>query len=133
MTSWPDLNAAVALPWTGIYLRVLAVILAYGALVHVGNMLGLPGTPWCDTLLLWRVMDVGLLMFNVVVAIGLWTKASWSVVAYVAGILVLQVVPYTILRAQFIRSPADASALNGLLGTHVLLFAVLFTLIMVRR
>lgn len=30
--------------WTGIYLRILAVILLYGALVHVGNMAGL--TDW---------------------------------------------------------------------------------------
>ena len=112
---------------------MLAVILVYGALVHVGNMLGMTGTPWPETPMLWRVMDVVLLVFNVVVAIGLWTRVSWSVAAYVAGVLVLQVVPYTVFRTHFIRAPADAATLNGLLGTHAVLLAVLLALVIGRK
>ncbi len=54
----PLLVDAVTRPWTSIYLRVLAAIFAYGGLVHIGNMLGLPGTPWTQTPVLWRIMDV---------------------------------------------------------------------------
>ena len=133
MTSWLDLSAAVSQPWTGIYLRVLALVLLYGGSVHVGNMLGFSGTPWQQTPLIWRVMDVVLLVFNIVVAVGLWRRAPWSVVAYVSGILALQVVPYTLFRKEFVRSPADATALNGLLWTHAVLFAVLLILLLGRK
>jgi hypothetical protein len=77
--------------WTGLYLRALAFALAYGALVHIGNMFGWSGrarleTPLLETPLLWRVMNVVLLMFNVVVGVGLWTRASWAVVVFLIGI-----------------------------------------------
>ena len=56
------------------YVRLLAVVLLYGAAVHVGNMLGLTGTPWLQTPRLHRAMDVVLLVFDLVVAAGLWMK-----------------------------------------------------------
>ena len=133
MAGWLDLSTAVSQPWTGVYLRVLAVILAYGASVHVGNMLGLGGTPWNETPALWRLMDVVLLLFNVVAAVGLWLRAPWSPVAYLIGVLLLQVVPYTFLRRQFVRSPADAATLDGLLWTHALLVGVLIALLIARK
>ena len=132
MTGWLDLSTAVCQPWTGVYLRLLSVVLAYGAPVHVGNMLGLSGTPWNETPMLWRLMDVVLLLFNVVVAVGLWLRAPWSPVAYVLGVVLLQVAPYTLFRRQFIRSPTDAATLDGLLWTHALLVAVLVVLLISR-
>ena len=120
-------------PWTGLYVRVLAVVLAYGALVHIGNMLGLSGTAWRDTPVLWRTMDVVLLVFNIVVGIGLWQRQSWSIVALVGGVVVLQVVPYTLFRSQFVRGPEDAATLNGLLWTWVVLLGALGVLVALRR
>ena len=109
MLRWLDLPHAVSQPWTGLYLRVLAVILVYGALVHVGNILGLTGVPWQDTPSLWRTMDLVLLLFNVVVGVGLWQRQPWAVVALVGGVIVLQVVSYTVFRNQFVRGPEDTA------------------------
>jgi len=58
-------------PWTAIYAKVMALVLLYGATVHIGNMAGLAGTPWLSTPLLWRGMDVALLVFNMTAAIAL--------------------------------------------------------------
>lgn len=109
------------------------VVLLYGATVHIGNMAGLTGTPWLSTPLLWRSMDVALLAFNVVAAIALWRGLAWSVWLVFGGIALLQFVPYTLLRSQFILKPEDAQTLNGLLGTEALLLAIFALLIGLKK
>ncbi len=69
-----DIAEALAQPWTRAYVRVLAIVLAYGGLVHVGNMIGLASIPWSESQLHLRIMDVVLLTFNVIVALGLWFR-----------------------------------------------------------
>jgi len=118
-------------PWTSIYAKLVALILLYGATVHIGNMAGLAGTPWLSTPLLWRGMDVALLIFDLTAAIALWRGLAWSVWLVFGGIALLQFVPYTLLRSHFILQPEDAQTLNGILGTEVLIlggFALLLWL-----
>ena len=119
--------------WTGIYVRILACILMYGAVVHVGNIAGWSGTKWVETPVLWRVMDVVLLVFNVVVALALWFRLSWSITAFIIGIIALQLIPYTVFRSQFIETPSQAQALNGLIATHLILLSILAGLILLRK
>ncbi|MEO0801613.1 MAG: hypothetical protein AAFY57_04990 [Cyanobacteria bacterium J06642_2] len=133
MDAFFSLSAAVIRPWTGVYLRVLALVLGYGALAHVSNMLGWTGEPWWQTPWHWRVMDVVLLAFNAIAAWGLWLKSPWAVVWTVMGIILLQFVPYTLFRAAFVRTPEDIQTLNGLLGTEGLLLVVLFLLIGLKK
>ena len=123
------LAEATQAKWTGIYLRILACILFYGAAVHIGNLLGLGDRPWRSTPLLWRCMDVTLLVFDVIVGVGLWRKAVWAAIAFILGILLLQILPYTLLRQQFIQTPADAQTLNGLICTEALLILGLIIVI----
>ena len=120
---------ALAQPLMGIYVRVLAVVLLYGAAMHVGNMLGLSGTPWSQTPRLFRAMDVVLLVFDLVVAAGLWIRKPWAVVAFVCGLVLLQILPYTLFRQHFVRSPEDVRTLNGLLGTELVLLLMLGVLL----
>ena len=120
-------------PWTARYAKLMALFLLYGATVHIGNMAGLSGMPWLSTPLLWRSMDVALLMFDVVSAIALWRGIAWSVPLVFSGIILLQVVPYTLLRDRFILKPEDAQTLNGLLGTEALLLALFLVLILLRK
>lgn len=120
-------------PWTFWYARFLSLILLYGAIVHVGNIAGLIGTPWLSTPLLWRGMDVVLLLFNGICAIGLWRGLSWSVGLTFGGILLLQFVPYTVFRSRFILQPEDAQTLNGLLGTEALLLGIFALLLWLKK
>ena len=128
-----QLEQALGGAWTGIYVRILAGILAYGALVHVGNIAGLSGRPWIETPIVWRVMDIVLLIFNIVVGVALWLRIPWGVVAFVVGIVGLQLIPYTLFRGHFVESPEQAQTLNGLIGTHLVLLAVLACLIVLRK
>ena len=78
-------------------------------------------------------MDVMLMVFDVVVAIGLWRGFPWSVWLVFSGILLLQFVPYTLLRSQFVLKPEDAQTLNGLLGTEASLLGIFALLLWLRK
>lgn len=124
---------ALQQPWTSRYAKLLAIFLFYGFAVHVGNIAGLTGEPWGSTPLLWRGMDVVLLLFNAIAAIGLWRGVVWSVWFVFGGIALLQLVPYTLLRSQFVVTPEDAQTLNGLLGTEALLLGMFAVLVWLRK
>ena len=127
-----DKISAIAHPWTARYAKLVALILLYGATVHVSNMAGLTGTPWLATPLLWRCMDVALLAFDLVAAVSLWRGFSWSVGLVFGGITLLQFLPYTLLRSHFVLKPEDAQTLNGLLGSEALLLAI-FSILLWRK
>lgn len=129
MSLQEHIGTALQQTWTALYAKLMAMVLLYGAIVHIGNMAGLTGTPWLSTPLLWRSLDIALLIFNVVAAIALWWGLSWSVPLVFSGIFLLQVVPYTLLRSHFILKPEDAQTLNSLLITEILLLAVFAVLL----
>ena len=130
----PDASAVSTFhPWTARYAKLMAIFLIYGASVHIGNMLGLFTKPWLSTPLLWRFLDVALLIFDVVAAIALWRGRSWSVVFVFVGIVLLQLVPYTLLRDRFVLQPEDAQTLNGLLGTEAILLALFLVLLLSKK
>ena len=133
MIDFLDIPAALAQPWTRLYVRILAVVLVFGGTVHVGNMLGMNGIPWNESQLHLRVMDVVLLVFNVVVGLGLWLRRPWAVVAFAAGIVAFQIIPYTLFRQYFMQRPEDAGTLVGLVLTVSLLLGVLLFLILVKK
>ncbi len=120
---------ALQQPWTSIYRKGLALVLVYGAIVHISNITGWTGTSWLSTPLLWRSMDILLLIFDVVTAIALWKGLAWSVWLLFSGIALLQFVPYILLRSQFILKPEDAQILNGLMRTEAMLLAI-FTILL---
>ena len=126
-------HVALQQPWTAIYTKVVALVLLYGAAVHIGNIAGLTGTPWMSTPLLWRGLDIALLIFDVVSAIALWRGLAWSVLLVFSGMILLQFVPYTLFRSQFILKPEDAQILNGLLGTEAILLGIFALLLWLRK
>ncbi|MEM9216562.1 MAG: hypothetical protein AAGD25_19720 [Cyanobacteria bacterium P01_F01_bin.150] len=76
---------------------------------------------------------VALLIFDGVGAIALWRGLSWCVWLTFGGITLLQFVPYTLLRSQFILQPEDAQTLNGLLGSEALLLGVFALLLWLKK
>ena len=127
------LLSALQQPWTSIYTKIVAVILMYGATVHIGNILGLTGVSWLSAPLLWRLIDILLLIFNLITAIALWQGLVWSIWLFFSGIFLLQILPYTIFRSYFILKPEDGQILNSLLGTEVLLLSIFILLLVLRK
>ncbi len=114
---------------TSIFGWLIALVLANGAIVHLLNILGKGKQPWNEFPMLWRVMDVVLLVFNIVVIVGLTMRLPWSIVVLFIGIIVLQIIPYTVFRSHFVTQPEDHATLNGLIGTEVLLLLVYASLL----
>lgn len=117
---------------TTAYVWLLACILLFGAHVHIANMLGWNGRPWPEFPLLWRLMDVLLLLFDVVVAFGLIYRKPQAVLAFFAGMLLLQVVPFTVFRQHFVATAADARLLDSLLTAEILIMLVLLILLVLQ-
>ncbi|MEM7570320.1 MAG: hypothetical protein AAF337_11035 [Pseudomonadota bacterium] len=75
----------------------VAAFYAYGATVHVLNMLSLTGFDWFDAPLKWQVLDVVYLILDVTVVIGLVRRMRIGVLAFFSAAL-SQIVLYTALR-----------------------------------
>lgn len=128
-----DLEESFPQYWTGIFLRFLSICLIYGALVHCSNILSLGEVSWLETPLLWRVMDIILLIFDVIVAISLWFHSFSGMIAFFVGIILLQIIPYTLFSQYFITKPEDIETLNGLVGTEIVLMTMLIILIIFKK
>ncbi len=103
---------------------IVALFYAYGALVHVMNMLSLTGFDWRSAPVKWQVLDVVYLVIDVFVVAGL--LLSWKV-GYVAFYLAAlsQIVLYTAFRSwivdvppEFAVSDEQRSYLTGLVVFH---------------
>lgn len=127
------IQMALSQKWASLYVRFLAVLLTYGALMHVGNIVGWTGRPWMAIPVPWRVMDIVLLLFNAIVVIGLWVRVPWAVVAFVLGIIALQIIPYTVFRPYSAETPEHVKAINRLVVTMVVLLAALVGLVAAKR
>ncbi|HAC63371.1 MAG TPA: hypothetical protein DCF68_07470 [Cyanothece sp. UBA12306] len=127
------LREATLQSWTSIYLRIVAIALFYGGLVHIINITGLGGTPWNQTPTLWRVMDIILLIFDLFVSLGLWLRKTEAIIAFFVGIILLQIVPYTVFKQFFVTVPEDINTLNGLIVTEIILMAILLILIILKK
>ena len=128
-----DLEESFPQYWTGIFLRFLSICLIYGALVHCSNILSLGEVSWLKTPLIWRVMDIILLIFDVIVAISLWFHSFSGMIAFFVGLILLQIIPYTLFRQYFIAKPEDIETLNGLVGTEIVLMTMLIILIIFKK
>lgn len=114
---------------------LVAAFYAYGAYVHVANILGWNGFDWATAPLKWQVLDIVYLVLDLLVAIGL--VLAWRI-GYVAFFLaaVSQIILYTVLRAwiidvpeAFVKSPEEVQYLDGLVIFHIVtLCLVLFAI-----
>ena len=116
-------------------LAIVSAFYAYGALVHVLNMLSLTGFDWSNAPPKWQALDVVYLLLDVAVCIGLVRRQRLSIYAfYLAGFS--QVVLYTALRGWIMDVPEPYTItseqddyLTGLVIFHlVTLAAVSFAL-----
>ena len=128
-----DLQESFPQYWTGIFLRFLSICLVYGALVHCSNILSLGDVSWLETPLHWRLMDIILLIFDVIIAISLWVYSFSGIIAFFVAIILLQIIPYTLFRQSFITKPEDLETLNGLVGSEIFLMTILIILIVAKK
>ena len=127
-----NLRQTTAYSWMATYLRILAVIMAYGALIHGANLIGLGEIPWGKMPLTWRVGDVVYGCLDVVTAIGLWQKTAWRILCFF-GTLASQFIIYTVFIDYFAFTSEQRQTIYGLLGTELILLLVFFSLFLTKK
>ncbi len=118
-----------------IIIWIVALFYAYGALVHVMNMLSMTGFDWSSAPLKWQILDIAYLVIDVVVVGGFLLRWKAGAIAFYLAAL-SQIVLYTFLRSWIIDVPIEfavsdeqQSYLNGLVVFHcVTLILVTFAL-----
>ena len=129
---WHYLEEACNRPWTGIYLRVLAVIFVWTALVHFANLLGFGEKPWGEMPFAWRAGDVVYAIVDTAVVIGLWKRATWGVILFLLAIT-SQFVIYTAFIEFFAFTSEHRQTINGLLASEAILLVVFVALLIFRK
>jgi len=110
---------------TRLILWITAAFYAYGALVHVLNMLSLTGFDWGAAPAKWQAMDVAYLILDVTVVVGLLSGARIGIWAFFCAAL-SQIALYTVFRDwvldvpdAFRRSVEEVAYLDALVIFHV--------------
>lgn len=118
--------------WMVIYLRILALIIAYGASVHSANLIGLGELPWAKMPLTWRIGDIAYGLLDIITAIGLWQRTAWGIVCFL-GAIASQFLIYTVFIDYFAFTSEQRQTIYGLLGTELILLLVFFGLFFTRK
>ena len=127
-----DLKQTAERSWMGIYLRVLALVMAYGALVHGANLLGFGEMPWHEMPLSWQVGDGVYALVDTMTAIGLWLRTAWGLVGFL-GAIASQFLIYTAFIDAFAFTLEQRQTVYGLLGTEALLVLVLVIVWLIKK
>ncbi len=113
-------------PWSVVlvwYLRVMAVLLLGGGVIHWARIVGV--TPWrgvwfWDMPVEWQAATVFFGVLDLVAAIGLWLAVSWGTVMWLFRAL-CQVVMHTAFSDVFGRRPYEISFYAGTILVYLLL------------
>ncbi|MDY6937736.1 MAG: DUF6163 family protein [Cyanobacteriota bacterium] len=129
---WSALKEASDRPWMGVYLRILAIIFAYGGLVHIANIAGFGEMPWNQMPLTWQVGDIAYAILDIVAAIGLWKRTVWGAVCMLCAVL-SQFVIYTVFLDYFAFTLEQRQTIYILLIEEGILILIFSGLLLVKK
>ena len=118
--------------WMAIYLRILSLIIGYGALIHWTNILGFGEMPWVEMPLTWKVGDIIYGLLDTATAIGLWQKKVWGIFCFLTAIA-SQFIIYTVFIDYFAFNVEQRQTIYGLLGIELILLLIFFLLLVVKK
>ncbi len=117
--------------WGRMILWGIAAFYAYGALVHILNMLSMTGFAWRIAPLKWQLLDVAYLILDVTVVLGLLRGARIGIWAFYCAAF-SQIALYTVLRDwvldvpdAFQRTPEEIAYLDTLVLFHLATIAIM--------
>jgi hypothetical protein len=113
-----------------LFLRILAVIYAFAAVMHIGSILGLGRMPFTEMPISWQLSDIAYAIIDTVAAIGLWQQQRWGIAAFLlaAG---SEILLFTLVPDWFTSDPAELIMLRGFIVYHLLALMTYFGLVYV--
>jgi len=119
-------------PALGIYLKILSIIVAYSAAVHIFNLAGFGEKPWQEMPLTWKIGDITYAILDSLAAIGLWKKTIWGIAVLLLAVL-SQFIIYTIFIQYFAFTIEQKQTIHLLLLEEVILLLIFVVLLIAKK
>jgi hypothetical protein len=110
-----------------VFLRILAIIYAFAAVMHIGSILGFGRTPFADAPLSWQLSDIAYGVIDTIAAIGLWQQKFFGIVAFFVA-AISEILLFTLVPEWFVVEPEQLTMLRGFVAYHLVAIATYFTL-----
>jgi hypothetical protein len=110
-----------------IFLRILAVIYAFAAVMHIGSILGFGRTPFADAPLSWQLSDIAYGVIDTIAAIGLWQQKFFGIAAFFVA-AISEILLFTLVPEWFVVEPEQLTMLRGFVAYHLVAIAIYFVL-----
>ncbi len=118
--------------WMGVYLRILALIYAYGAIIHYTNLLGWGELSWSEMPLSWKLGDIFYGILDPITVTGLWLKSFWGIAClFIAAIS--QIVLYAGFPDRFAFTPEQQQTLWSLVIFHSISLTIFAGLVVFKK
>lgn len=128
----PQLSEAAQKPLLKLYLRILALLYAFGACVHFGNLLGFGQVPFAEAPLSWQIGDIVYAVLDTAIVLGLWRRRLWGIICFFIAAL-SQLVLYISFPDLFAFTDEHYSALQGMVVFHLICLGIFLGLVWIER
>ena len=113
----------------GIYLRIIALLYLYGAIVHYANLLGFGEMPFIKEPLSWQIADVSYAILDTITVIGLWLKTPWGMASFFLS-AASQLFLYIGFPQWFAFNPEQQQLLGSMVIFHIVTLLIFFGLLL---
>lgn len=113
----------------GIYLRILALLYLYGAIVHYANLLGFGEMPFTQEPLSWQIADISYAILDTLTLIGLWLKTRWGIAGFFLS-ATSQLILYIGFPQWFAFNPEQQQLLWSMVIFHLVTLLIFFGLVL---
>jgi hypothetical protein len=115
-----------------IYLRILAVIYGFAAILHIGSIVGLGRVPFEEAPLSWQLSDIFYGAVDTIAAIGLFKNRPWGIGAFFVA-AISEILLFTLVPEWFVVEAAQLTMLRGFVVYHVVALTIYFVLRRIER
>jgi len=105
------------------FLRILAVIYACAAVLHIGSILGFGRIPFAEAPLSWQLSDIAYGIVDTIAAVGLFLLKSWGVVAFFVA-AISEILLFTLAPDWFVVEKWQLTLLRGFVVYHIIAIAI---------
>jgi len=110
-----------------IFLRILSIIYAFAAVLHIGSILGFGRTPFDEAPLSWQLSDIFYGVIDTIAAVGLYQQKFWGIAAFFVA-AISEILLFSLVPDWFVVEPEQLTMLRGFIAYHVVALSIYFVL-----
>jgi hypothetical protein len=110
-----------------IFLRILSIIYAFAAVLHIGSILGFGRTPFDEAPLSWQLSDIFYSVIDTIAAVGLYQQKFWGIAAFFVA-AISEILLFSLVPDWFVVEPEQLTMLRGFIVYHLVALSIYFAL-----